>query len=634
METGKGKPMLARIEINRQSPLDTQKRYFHLGRGRQVRMSCLHVEHDLGHVNVRLAYSLPPTAAQKALCDDPTNTDCHGNCVWTMDTFKSAVQPRDCTRATCTCRALGDTNGDGKVMLGRTEDSNDKTELVHSRLFQFTPDESATAGAPGHFMWNNQGITNADPVIYKAHGGHEVDFYVQYWTDKQAARQTTPGVHWGLVSASLSFTARVEDPTDYFCFTKDDTRMPYSHRDPVEDPFLDDTPNKDDAETEIPRHAGFQYMVDRPRVISSASGNDSFYLGVNYRYWDLGTGPQVDVNCVNVWATTTDVPYSSTAACTNSQYGWDQMGWNNKVALLGNLSNQQAANLTVDVLDVFDCNAYTMWTDDKYANVKYHNNPTNITDPYYTRNLCCYQTNARTCAGQRFGHDVGHGWDDWDERVGQPACFWNPQNEMCYPLDTLAIRSLKETVGSKETYTLQSGHVHLPRSSYVVQRGELMGGHTGNTMRRWFLRVGNHMRMNEWSMRDKVTCPLSVLVSYKSNTHGGTCEPSGRNMCDRQADECTKKYGWAVRNAFQFWKMGDDQGAAVFENNEKRYNGCNCLKEKEICYRNVGCTSTKKYQLILQNCYDQQCGDYCNSAGSARAALFMVVSAVAAALFA
>jgi hypothetical protein len=340
--------------------------------------------------------------------------------------------------------------------------------------------------------------------------------------------------------------------------------------------------------------------------------------------------------------------------CTNAQYGWDQMGWNNKIATLGNAS-LMGANVTVDVLDVFDCNAYTMWTDPEGAKVKTASNPSIYTDPFYSRNLCCFQTTARDCAAQRYGGPATdlNGHERYNAATGGwHACWWNPQNEMCYPADTLSTRSLKEVVGSTETYTIQSGHVNLPQSSYVVQEGELKGGFQGNQMRRWFLRVGNHMRLNSpnslsnptghvsnthihnggLATATSITCPLSVTVSYKSNTHGGTCEPSGRNMCDAQADACTRKFGWAVRNGLQFWKK-DEKEEHALDKNEKIYNGCNCLKEKEICYRNVGCTSTKKYQLILQNCYDQKCGDYCNSAGSARATLLMVLAAVVLAIF-
>jgi len=619
--------MLARLEMSREQPHDgpSYKRYYYLGRGKQVRMSCLHAEHDSGELNARIVYAAVPMATEVAVCADPMNKNCGGECVWTMGGFKAPVQPEDCSRETCECRAIGDTNHDS-VNTG-------EKELVESRLFAFTMDESAGSG---HSMWNGAGINSKDPIIYKAHGGlDEADFFVQYWTVKGAGRQSTPGLTTADVQASISFTARVEVPSDYFCFTEAETRLPFYGMDPLENPEMA-------GEAELPRHAGFQYMIDKPRIISSAGGNDSFWLGANYRYWDLGTGPQIDVSCVNVWTTMTGLPFSSTSMCTNAQYGWDQMGWNNKVALLGNAS-LMGANVTVDVLDVFDCNAYTMWTGADSAGsvgkVESSSNPSIYTDPFYTRNLCCFQTSARTCAAQQFGVQ--------DERYGWHACFWNPQNEMCYPADTLSIRSLKEAVGSTETYTIQSGHVHLPQSSYVVQEGELRGGFQGNQMRRWFLRVGNHMRLNDpntghvsnthitnggLNNATSVTCPLSVTVSYKSNTHGGTCEPSGRNMCDAQADSCTKKFGWAVRNGLQFWKKDEGEEHAL-DKNMQMYNGCNCLKEKEICYRNVGCTSTKKYQLILQNCYDQKCGDYCNSAGSARATLFMVLAAVLLAVF-
>jgi len=611
-----GRPMLARLEMDRAQPHDGIMRYFYLGRGKQVRLSCLHVEHDSGEVNTRLVYSAVPMATEVAACNDPMNKNCGGNCVWSMSTAKAVVQPKDCTRETCDCVAIGDTNGDG-VNTG-------EKELVESRLFSFTMDESVGSG---HEMWNGQGITNKDPVIYKAHGGmDEALFFVQYWTNKGAARLSTPELNIADVTASISFTARVELPSDYFCFTEAEARMPYYGADPLENPELT-------GEAEIPRHAGFQYMIDKPRIVSSASGNDSFWLGSNYRYWDLGTGPQIDLSCVNVWTTMTGLPHSSVSMCTNAQYGFDQMGWNNKIALLGNAS-ALGSNVSVDVLDVFDCNAYTMWTEQienkdygLTTGVKTASNPSKYVDPFYSRNLCCYQTTARDCAAQKYVVT--------DERNGQHACFWNPQNEMCYPADTLSIRSLKDMVGATDIYTIQSGHVHLPQSSYVVQEGELKGGFQGNQMRRWFLRVGNHMRLNDnthfttngHASATSVTCPLSVTVSYKSNTHGGTCEPSGRNMCDAQADMCTKKYGWAVRNGLQFWKK-DEAPEHALDKNPKIYNGCNCLKEKEICYRNVGCTSTKKYQLILQNCYDQKCGDYCNSAGSARATLFMVIAAV------
>ena len=73
----------------------------------------------------------------------------------------------------------------------------------------------------------------------------------------------------------------------------------------------------------------------------------------------------------------------------------------------------------------------------------------------------------------------------------------------------------------------------------------------------------------------------------------------------------------------RFWNLAADT-FEVREDLNENYKVCNCLKEKEVCYRGGGCMSTKRYQLILQNCLEAGCGNYCNSGGQIAVSLFTI----------
>jgi len=198
--------------------------------------------------------------------------------------------------------------------------------------------------------------------------------------------------------------------------------------------------------------------------------------------------------------------------------------------------------------------------------------------------------------------------------------------------------SLKKGVLGVNTddFSFASYAVNGPKSSYVVQDTELLGGWTGATNRRWFLRLKN----NYGSSAD--VCPITITASFRSNTNGGTCEPGSRQQCDETEVKCMHNRHSAVADIVnsvdpkfvQYWhpfKTGDHEHPGNHKHLvDKNYQVCNCLKEKEICLRKTGCVSTKRYQLVLQNCYESGCGNFCNPASALRAGLGSLLAAAAA----
>eukprot|EP01065_Artemidia_motanka_P029206 TRINITY_DN3528_c2_g1_i1.p1 TRINITY_DN3528_c2_g1~~TRINITY_DN3528_c2_g1_i1.p1 ORF type:complete len:641 (+),score=245.15 TRINITY_DN3528_c2_g1_i1:100-2022(+) len=595
-EADDGNPTQRRVEMYKQTPKNRHKYYYYIGKGRMAKLSCLHMNNLRGSAFARLAYSRVPSAAELSAC--ASDSMCSApKCVWTMDGPTDEKQPTDCAlNKGCSCRAVSNTNGDNV--------NNGRDELVVSRTIEFARDQR---------WWKvGDGVSAESPFVFKAHGRDEVDFYVEYWTDR-GDQQGTPGGNQPLVNISLSFTVQATNPSESFCVKPDDLLMEMDGFDA--DKILN---RVDGALNQIPRHQGFQFQIDNTATIASASSNDSWHHGINYHYWDLGRGPQIDLSCLNVYSTMALLPYSAKQACTDAMYGIDSLGTTTAAPNIMPNNTFEGTNLTIDLVDTFDCDAYTKWSDSSIG-LRSAENPANQTSPYFSRDQCCFQSTSLACASLKFTEPV---------RAGGQACWWNHENQMCYPVDSMSTLSLKGMLGVQDAITVASAQVHGPRSSYVVQEDELAAGFMGQTMRRWFLRVGNQMELEKTGGNvgnTNYSCPLAVTVSYMSNTNGGVCEPGGRQLCDAQAERCVLTYGNALSQGQQYWKL---QETGVTSDSD--YRACNCLKEKEICYRKIGCSSTKRYQLILQNCYDQGCGDYCNSGAGLRASLIAIAVAVAA----
>ena len=83
-------------------------------------------------------------------------------------------------------------------------------------------------------------------------------------------------------------------------------------------------------------------------------------------------------------------------------------------------------------------------------------------------------------------------------------------------------------------------------------------------------------------------------------------------LCDATELACSKAQ---PADYPRYWEQVAPKSEVLELFAEDKYQTCNCLKQKEICYRKNGCLSTKKYELILQNCVEAGCGTVCNSAG-------------------
>eukprot|EP01062_Namystynia_karyoxenos_P031340 TRINITY_DN2324_c0_g1_i2.p1 TRINITY_DN2324_c0_g1~~TRINITY_DN2324_c0_g1_i2.p1 ORF type:complete len:607 (+),score=203.46 TRINITY_DN2324_c0_g1_i2:119-1939(+) len=560
--------------------VDTRRYYYYLGRGQFVKIDCL--RGDVTNANdkffVRVIYARPPTASTNASCMASTTCSSTDNkCVWVTE--GTAAQPLACTSAACSCMGLGDTNRNG--------DEEGISEVGVSRTIEFPRDKAV-------FLDSAQ-INDKLPLIFKSHGLEEVDFYFEYWA--QASGTTA-------VTASFSFDARAASPADYFCVKPNETES-------IKDGKV---PTVDRAVARLPRHQGFQFVIDHGEVAGNVGNTGSVGNGLNYYYYDLGRGPQIDLSCLNVYVTPTNMPSNPAHPCGDGQYGWDSIRTPGVRPIAPNASATPLAEpYDVDLVDSFDCDAYTMWSQSDALtvaggtalighNIASPSNHLNTTAAFFSRSVCCFQMDPQACADQVF--------NDYP-RNGSQACWWNPQNRKCYPADTMSALSLRDgPLGSNDSLSVASAFVHGPRSTGVVQRGELNADWTGVTNRRWFLRITNKASFGPTTAPD--TCALSTMVSYESTTTGGVCEPGGRLQCDRQEVRCFDKYGSDIVWGMQYWKQFmqfTDSGSGSFG---KLYRPCNCLKEKEICYRQVGCLSTKRYQLILQNCLEAGCGNFCN----------------------
>ena len=84
-------------------------------------------------------------------------------------------------------------------------------------------------------------------------------------------------------------------------------------------------------------------------------------------------------------------------------------------------------------------------------------------------------------------------------------------------------------------------------------------------------------------------------------------------LCDGVEETCfaTDLYKYP-----RYWRQNEPDATLKDVLEKSEYKTCNCLKQKEICYRKNGCLSSKRYELILQNCLEAGCGDFCNSSGS------------------
>lgn len=744
----------------------------YLGTGRMVKLTCLRGD----GLEVKIVYAKVASAAQANKCNTTSQgmqRSCSGgNLVGSPNTglmtgiAANAVDDALCApsaklhsdvnsapacqenfaqhHTSCQCIAVGDTNGD------QTLNTND---IVMSR--SLTPAK-------------NSGVmhqaTPASPFWYKAHGTDTYNFWIVY-------KHVGSGTASMNTKISLSFVAEAKMPDADWCVSAMDAKTEIDGYDPVQTGLADSST--------FPRHFGFQFVhgADGQAVVGGQIGmgttTGNVQQGGNYYYWDLGTGPMIDIECLHLFTTLPSLPATVDEKCTAAQYGLDGqmnpvMDMNeNTASAVNGIADLDQENYDVHLVDAYNCDAYTMWTElgkvpyklyvrtpnvhqDKAGDyvftgqytmgmpiwkkqgtiengwnsyymylapteswfiapsssvgegtdftqssgfiaslqdrgpglmqnsmakrmphqitrwqyshasqtstgvanpnswtadsdisvsstdgtgfVQFDKNRLNTSDPALSTNTmvagraghaeratCCFQKTQQTCADVAYDN-------------GNKACFWNGQAGTCHLLKTMAAVSLKKGVlgVDNSAFSFASYAVHGPRSSYISQKAELgPDGWEGSWNRRWFLRIKNK------HVAPSGGCgSLQLTASWRSNTNGGTCEPGARQQCEETETHCLVRRVTtytpagtpdASRSMVKYWGRH-----IVDTHKEANYNLCNCLKEKEICYRKSGCVSTKKYQLILQNCLDGGCGNFCNSGVALRAGIQGLVAALIA----
>ena len=287
---------------------------------------------------------------------------------------------------------------------------------------------------------------------------------------------------------------------------------------------------------------------------------------------DLGGGPILDIECLYVHTT----PLVSSTRCAAGQVG------------------HAALNFRVNIIEMYGCNAFTFSpNNDQILGVGLLGE--NVQErAQYSR--CCPMTNATSCSSVQFSRVRENSF----QRENIHACRWI--NEECLPTYSMTTTDVTPVVGTREKISLQSHAVHIARSTVISDKRLMEARYQGVSARRWFLQVINEqIQGSPTGMCDQV-----VTTSFISTTTGGLCEPSGRQMCETRAAQC--RTSPAPRdNAMWFAAKADNNSTWPLE----KFSTCNCLKEKEVCYRKSGCLATKRYQLILQNCLEAGCGDFC-----------------------
>eukprot|EP01060_Flectonema_neradi_P008026 TRINITY_DN1572_c10_g1_i1.p1 TRINITY_DN1572_c10_g1~~TRINITY_DN1572_c10_g1_i1.p1 ORF type:complete len:591 (+),score=103.89 TRINITY_DN1572_c10_g1_i1:64-1773(+) len=393
------------------------------------------------------------------------------------------------------------------------------------------------------------------PYYYKTHGKALFKIFLEYeypLTDTCTSRLTARWI------------VRAMTPGEEHCVTESDAGVPLEL-----DSFYDYSTER----AAQPRHAGTVFKKDTT-VLSTKYVDDPVveHWDQNIHYVDLGRGPIVDLECLHVHTT----PLVQSATCQPGQ--------------VGHIAN----NIRVNVLELYGCNAFTYSpTNGQLLGVGLFGENEKERTAY---SRCCTQTNSTSCSSVQFTRMAENSFIT--ENVH--ACMW--MEDECLPTYSMTTTDVTSVVGTREKISLQSHAVHSARSTLISDKGLVEARYQGVSARRWFLQLINeNIQGSAIGMCDQV-----VTTSFISATTGGICEPSARQMCEMRAAECRTKP--APRDNAMWWAAKADSNSTW---PLEKYSTCNCLKEKEACYRKNGCLATKKYQLILQNCLEEGCGDYC-----------------------
>eukprot|EP01059_Diplonema_ambulator_P021014 TRINITY_DN349_c0_g1_i1.p1 TRINITY_DN349_c0_g1~~TRINITY_DN349_c0_g1_i1.p1 ORF type:complete len:492 (+),score=142.30 TRINITY_DN349_c0_g1_i1:53-1528(+) len=413
------------------------------------------------------------------------------------------------------------------------------------------------------------GISELTPFYYKSHGLPEREFAIAYTVT-------------GSGSCTIAFNARVSTPETLSCVLDADLMVQLQGSGAVE--------GRNDS---LPRHEQRMYVRESMTIPNNNSMVSVAEANANVKFFNLGSGPQVQIGCIQVYTTPSQYyTASENPTCRAEQSSTDAM--------------YDSSTQNIYLKDAYDCNAFTDASMGDILAVGLFGDTAEARDVY---GQCCSKTNAADCYSL-WAPDLSGG-------VSR-ACFWAESTTTCYPEYSAKFVDVTGIVGVKDTVTFASPEVYSPRSTYVSNSESLGDGFQGVAARRWWLMVENNI-----ATTFPTECGLTATVSYVSTTTGGQCEPSSRRLCDNSHSACTAAPLTGTTPVF--WESWKDGAVAITDD---KFHLCNCLKEKEVCYRKGGCTSTKKYQLILQNCLDQGCGNYCNSGAGVVASLVMSVLAV------
>eukprot|EP01061_Rhynchopus_euleeides_P031975 TRINITY_DN529_c0_g1_i1.p1 TRINITY_DN529_c0_g1~~TRINITY_DN529_c0_g1_i1.p1 ORF type:complete len:537 (+),score=200.54 TRINITY_DN529_c0_g1_i1:55-1665(+) len=380
---------------------------------------------------------------------------------------------------------------------------------------------------------------------YKGHGTDKYQWFLEYILD---ADITTAG-------CSLTANGKAYAPEEGFCVA------------PVDTEWKSDSVTYFASGAELPRHIGDNYLIST-KAVGGDLENGSLSTtdpSVTFGYWDLGLGPRIELSCLRVYTTPSQVAGSG---CEALQTGYGAAAGGSSPSLWG-----------FDLMVAPDCR-----------------NPAGS-------EFCCALSTKDSCQTQTDSNGVGCVWVDF----GIAQVEDSPRQAECYSANDVRYIDLKDSgvIGKTgEQFVFDSDRANTPDSSLITRPHEKDLGWNTVQNNRWLLRYQNK------DTAPSTTCPAAVTVSTISHTTGGICEPSARALCDATEAKC----GSANQTLYpRYWRQNDlvSEVSGILAKDE--YLTCNCLKQKEICYRKNGCLSTKKYELILQNCLEAGCGNYCNS---------------------
>jgi len=562
-------------------------------------------------IHVRLVYGL--------LGAEPDNfcastTDCES----TPPTHKGA-----CVRTRTGAEDYAGMNKSICVQIGDKDQAFDPMKNVSATTLSFSMDpkeidtttvRNTTKGdgdlIPSYDFLLVNGKREGPAYYFKAHGNGLAHFFLEYRV------VAAPGCTW---VPEVSFSGMASRPESGYCFKPEDTDLGYKGAHPV-DPranFKFNRENKTSTDYNFDFDAASMAAMPRSANLKYAMDNVLVSTGQTYA-WLVGDGPTADLDCVHIHSTAAvwdELVHSKTYDhngylnfwCYDSLFGHhgvpnslphpemqsDPPNEFDEHRLVGDRQETYGLHL----IETLQCGGGTVRDEAPILEYLKLSRFTEYSENQWS--TCCEKTVEKECEAVVAG--------------GVSQCVWVNKNYgdetgNCLPMVTSTAVNLKRQVGINKKFSYLSSVASMPLSAYVMQQ-DLNDDVLYGLGRRWVLQYKNNY--GSTATVPPEPCTQSVTIGFKSNVHGGVCEPAGKDFCNAQMDKCvymgpdsTKAHTW-------YLKGGQVDTTDISGADQERFNTCSCLKQKENCYRNVGCTSTKAYQLILQNCYEVGCGNTC-----------------------